>query len=318
VNPRTIRWQACVNFALLNLVALAVAPSAVLWLAGPVLLWWMALNAAYAYSLRDRGRSSRRIYGDRWVARYLTFGLAVPLLLAAALLVAGYNQNPRIWDFSVNDTAALFIAPAALFVLILSSSLVDWYYIRPRIDGVVGDPPCRSSGYKNWKVPTRLWYLHRGLATLAYFVFAFVIALVVMVMLVREHPPVAGVVGGVGGLASLFLILAGNYRSQIPAVAKFVLSPAHCLGDDLTYEAGKWGGRGFVLHVAVPVTKLVPLGDDGRPVDAKFVERKNSDLEEADLTSRQTVACDAACVKLNPECTVDCSHLDQRRHLLVF
>jgi hypothetical protein len=318
VNPRTIRWQACVNFVLLAALALIVAPSSVLWLAGAALVWALALNAGYAHSLRDRGRPERRIHGDRWVFRYIAFGLFGPLLLAIALSVAHYNESVHMWDFTVNETSTLLIAGATLFALINSSSLIDWYYIRPRIDGVVCAPPCRSSGSVTWKGPTRWWYLHRGLATVAYFGFALVLALVIMLMLVREHPAAAAVIGGVGGIASMLLIFAGSYRAQIPTVAKFVLSPAYCLGDDLSYEAHKWRGRGFVLHVAVPVTKLVPLDEAGNPTEVPFVERKNSDLAESDLTSKKTVACAGKCAKLNPECVEEQPRRRARRRPLIF
>jgi hypothetical protein len=139
-----------------------------------------------------------------------------------------------------------------------------------------------------------------------------------MLMLVREHPAAAGVIGGVGGIAGLLLIFAGNYRAQLPTVAQFVLSPAYCLGDDLTYEAGKWEGRGFVLHVAVPVTKLVPLDEKGQPGATPYVERKNSDLNEADLTSRHTTACASTCAHLNPQCVAELPRFDKRRHLLIY
>jgi hypothetical protein len=317
MNPRTVRWQAAVNFALLLMLSLLVAPAAVLWLTCIGLLWALALNAGYAYSLGKRGRSKRRIHGDRWIPRYVGFGLLLPGVIALALLLIGYDENLRIWDFTVNEISALLISLAVLFLVIISSSLTDWYYIRPRIDGVVCAPPCRSSGSDTWKGPTRWWYLHRGLVTLAYFGFAFVVALVIMLMLVREHPAAAGVIGGVGGLASLMLIFAGSYRAQLPTVAQFVLSPAYCLGDDLTYEAHKWDGRGFVLHVAVPVAKLVPLDQAGKPTGAPFVERKNSDLNESDLTSRRITVCAAECIKLNPECVVGSPRDDRRRHYLI-
>jgi hypothetical protein len=318
VNPKTIRWQACVSFALFVLLGIATTPKAALFIAGPAGLWWLVLNVRYAYALGDRGRTERRLHGDKWVARYVAFGLVLPLAIMLVLLFAGYGRDPQALGFTTAEASALLISLAALFALILCSSLIDWYYIRPRIDGVVCTPPCRSSGSERWKGPTRVWFLHRGVATLAYIGFALVVALVVMLMLVREHPAAAGVIGGVGGLASLLLIFAGNYRAQIPSVARFVLSPAYCLGDDLTYEVGKWGGRGFVLHVAVPVTKLVPLRDDGMPTGVPFAERKNSELNEADLISRECRACDGGCVKLNPQCTVPFPRTDQRRRLLIF
>lgn len=308
------------NLGLLLLTAAVVGPQPVFWLAGLAVIWVLALNFLYALQLGDRGRCERRTHGDRWVARFLAVGLVLPLLVAVALFVLEYNPQVRAWDFTVNETASIVIGAATLFVLIICSSAVDWYYVRPRIDGVLRDPPCRSGGKANWKSPTRWWYVHRAAATLAYFGFALLVAVVVMIMLVREHPAFAGVIGGAGGLASLLLIFAGNYRAQLPSVGQFILSPAFCLGDDLTYENGRIrDGRGFVLHVAVPVVKLVPLDEHGRPTTGTpFVERKNSDLSEAELNSRPTTACAVACAGLNPECVAGRERSDQRRHWLVF
>ena len=305
------------NFALLLLVAAVIGPLMVLALAGVGLVWALVFNAGYAYALKDQGRPAKRIHGDRWVARYVAAGVLVPLLVAGTLWFLGYDPEVEIWDFTVNETSSFLVGATALFTTILCSSIIDWYYIRPRIDGVVRTPPCRSSGSDTWKGPTRWWFLHRGIATLAYIVYALLVALVVMLMLVREHPAAAGVIGGVGGIASLLLIFAGKYRAQLPTVAQFVLSPAFCLGDDLSYEVGRWEGRGFVLHVAVPVTKLVPLDQFGHPTGVPFVERKNSDLGEADLTSRRAIACGASCAKLNPQCVVEEARRDQRRRFLI-
>lgn len=317
MNPRTVRWQAGVTAALLALVLVFVGPEPVLWLSGAAVGFSLLLNAAYAHALQRRGRPKRRMTGDRWVARYAALGLVAPLVASAVLFGVGYDPHVDVWDFTVNETSALLISSAALFVLVLSSSLVDWYYIRPRIDGVLDDPPCRSSGSDRWKRPTRWWFLHRGLATLSYMGFVLVVALVVMLMLVRTRPEAANVVGGVGGLAGLLLIFVGRYRTQLPAVAQHVLSPAYCLGDDLRYEANRWKGRGFVLHVAVPVTKLVPLDAAGLRTGDPFEERKNSDLIEADLTSKITVACAGRCAKLNPRCVETLPRRDCRRRWLI-
>jgi hypothetical protein len=308
-----------VNLGLLLLTAAVVGPRPVFWLAGLAVIWVLALNLFYAFQLGDRGRCERRRTGDRWVARFLAAGLVLPLLIAVALFALGYNPQVRVWDFTVNETASIVIGASTLFVLIICSSAVDWYYVRPRIDGVLRDPPCRSAGKASWKSPTRWWYVHRAAAALAYFGFALLVALVVMLMLVREHPAAAGVIGGAGGLASLLLIFAGNYRAQLPSVGRFILSPAFCLGDDLTYEnfRGK-DARGFVLHVSLPVVKLVPLDEHGLPTSGtRFVEPKNSDLDEAELRSRPTIACAVACAGLNPECVVGRERADRRRHWLV-
>lgn len=318
MNPRTIRWQSGVTLPLLLLAAFVGGPALVLWLAGLPLIAALGFNVLYAHRVGSRGRPERRITGDRWVARYAAAGFGLPMLAAIGLLVSGYAATVRLWDFSAAETAALGGDLGGLFAAILLSSLFDWYYVRPRIDGIVGEPPCRSSGSDVWKRPTRWWYLNRGLATLAYMGFVLVLALILMIMLVRAHPAVAAVIGGVGGLAGLGLIFAGRYRSELPTVGQFVLSPAYCLGDDLSYESNRWGGRGYVLHVAVPVTKLVPLDRrTGKPTGTPFVERKNSELADAELESRRTTLCDGGCAKLNPTCALGLARLDQKRRPVI-
>jgi len=304
VNPRTVFWQSLVTAGLLGAVVVFANPAVVVWLAGAALALAAALNATYAHDLGCKGRSSRRIQGDHLIAQHIAIGLLLPLLGATAAVLGRDRPEAQMWDFSHAETAALLIAPAVLFVIVFLSSLVDWYYIRPRIDAVIGPPPCRASADEKapWKRVTRRWYLHRGIATLAYIAFALVVALVIMLMLVRRHPAAAAVVGGVSGIAGIILILAGSYRSEIPSVAKCVLQPTFVLGDDLTYDGYGGRRRGYVLHVSVPGVKLVPLDTRGRRTDVPFVERKNSALADADLIARPTSACKKRCAVLNPEC----------------
>lgn len=315
VNPRTILWQALVTAALLATVIAFADPATGAWLAGSGLVMAVALNLTYARALGRRGRSVRRMDGDRRVARHVAVGLALPLLIGIGLAIASHDPVATVWDFSSREVAAVVVSGAVLFVVILVSSLIDWYYIRPRIDAVVTEPPCRAKATAkgSWKRVTRRWYLHRGIATLAYIGFALTVAIVVMLMLVREHPAAAGVVGGVSGIAGLLLIFAGSYRSALPTVAQWVLSPAFVVGDDLTYEAHRWEGRGYVLHVSVPVVKLVPLDEAGTPTGASYRQPKTPDLESADLETRPTRACEGKCALLNPECLEEETEAKERR-----
>jgi hypothetical protein len=248
----------------------------------------------------------------------------LPLALALAVTLLGTDPATAFWGFRHAEIEALLTALGALFLTVFLSSLIDWYYVRPRIDGFICAPPClaRTEEKGPWKILTRRWYIHRGLATLAYILFAIAVAVIVMIMLVREAPAVAGVIGGVSGLAGLLLIFAGPYRSELPAVTKWALSPAFVLGDDLRFEGIRKAKRGYVLHVAVPVVKLVPLDRNGRPTDAPFIEPKNSQLADAELEAKPTRACKEGCAGLNPECARhpgrDSARLDRRRRLLVF
>lgn len=315
MNPRTVLWQSIVTAILLGTVILFANPIVAAWFAGTGLLIAIALNAGYAHALGRKGRSLRRIQGDHFVAQHIAMGFAMPFAGAATAVLASHRPRAHLWRFNHNETAALLIASAALFVVVFVSSLIDWYYIRPRIDAVIGEPPCRATADQKgaWKRVTRRWYLHRGIATMAYIVFALVIALVIMLMLVRTYPAAAAVVGGVSGIAGIVLIFAGSYRSELPTVAKWVLSPAFVLGDDLTYDGQGGRRRGYVLHVAVPVVKLVPIDDHGKARQPLFVERKNSALADGELMAKATSVCNRVCAGLNPECLVEPTVEKRRR-----
>lgn len=315
MNPRTILWQSAAIGVILAIIVAFANPALTIWLAAIALAAALALNAGYAQALGMLGRSRRRIRGDRLVAVYLAVGLVAPLLAAVPAQLAGVSPELAFWGFRHAEVEALLGACGALFAVVLVSSLIDWYYIRPRIDGVVCAPPCLASREQKapWKRTTRRWYIHRGLATFAYILFAVAVATIVLLMLIREDHTAAELIGGISGIAGLLLIFAGSYRSQLPTVARWALSPAFYLGDDLTYEGIRQPKRGYVLHVAVPVVKLVPLDERGNPLDAPFIEPKNSQLAESELTPRPTTACNDGCCRLNPECLRWESQANERR-----
>jgi hypothetical protein len=323
MNPRTILWQSLATGAILALMIAFGNPALAIWVSAIGLAVAIALNAGYAHALGKLGRSARRIGGDHLVAAYVGVGLAAPLLAAVLTQVTGARPGIAFWGFRHLEIEALLTACGALFVVVLVSSLIDWYYIRPRIDGVVCEPPCLADkDHKGpWKRVTRRWYIHRGLAAFAYILFAIAIAVIVLLMLIREDHTAAELIGGISGIAGLFLIFAGSYRDELPTAAKWALSPSFYLGDDLTYEGAQRTKRGYVLHVAVPVVKLVPLDEEGYPLDSPFLEMRNHVLAEGELTPRPTLACQGGCAELNPECLrreVEVNErVDFRRRLLV-
>ena len=324
MNPRTILWQSLATGVILVLMIAFASPGLAIWVSAITFALAIALNAGYAHALGKLGRSARRIQGDHLVAAYVGAGLAAPLITAVLAQVSGAHPGIAFWGFKHLEIEALLTACGALFAVVLASSLIDWYYIRPRIDGVVCEPPCLASRAQKgpWKRVTRRWYIHRALATFAYILFAIAVSVIVLLMLIREDHAAAALIGGVSGIAGLLLIFAGSYRSELPTAAKWALSPGFYLGDDLTYEGAQRTKRGYVLHVAIPVVKLVPLNKRGHPLGASFLEMKNTVLAEGELTTKPTVACKEGCAGLNPECLRRDSAANERRdfrpRLLIF
>jgi hypothetical protein len=324
MNPRTILWQSLATGAILALMIAFANPGLAIWVSTIAIALAITLNAGYAHALGKLGRSLRRIQGDHLVAAYVGVGLAAPLLSAVLAEVASVHPGIAFWGFRHLEIEALLTACGALLAVVLVSSLVDWYYIRPRIDGVVCEPPCLASKDQKgpWKRVTRRWYIHRGLATFAYILFAIAVAVIVLLMLIREDHAAAELIGGISGIAGLLLIFAGSYRSELPTAAKWALSPGFHLGDDLTYEGAQRTKRGYVLHVAIPVVKLVPFNKRGHPMGASFLEIKNTVLAEGELTTKPTIACREGCAGLNLEClrrdSATNERRDFRRRLLIF
>lgn len=318
-----ILWRVLASLALLGLVIAVASPDLAIWLAAIGLVSTVILNAGYAHALGTKGRPRRRVLGDHLAAAYVVGGLFVPFMGAAAATVLGAHPTVAVWGFRHEEIEALLAMASSLAIIMLLVSLIDWYYIRPRIDGLVWDPPCRAAYDKKmrWKRVTRRWFLYRGLTAIAFRAFLVGVAVIVMGMLVREDPADAAMIGGFGGLTGLLFLFAGAYRSELPTIARWVLSPAFVLGDDLVYEG--YGGlkRGYVLSVGAVGVRLVPLNQAGQPTDVASTEMRTSRLDAADLMPRSTTACADRCAKLNPDCICgdeDVDHrIDLRRRLLI-
>jgi hypothetical protein len=60
---------------------------------------------------------------------------------------------------------ALIIGVTAGIAVIYSSALVDWYWILPKVSGVLGPAPCEAPGQERWAGVTNIWLFHRAVAT---------------------------------------------------------------------------------------------------------------------------------------------------------
>jgi hypothetical protein len=53
------------------------------------------------------------------------------------------------------------VASCAVYV----SSLVDWYWILPKVSGMIGLAPCERAGGERFAAVTKMWFFHRAAAT---------------------------------------------------------------------------------------------------------------------------------------------------------
>lgn len=322
MNPKTVLGQSiAASIFLLALAAFGKPTLAgALVLAG--LVWALLLNRAYAAKLADRGRPTRRREGDRAIARQLLIAYATPLTTAVLLRATGWGGAQHVGPFTESEVQALLAITSVMLVVWLASSHVDWYFIRPRIDGVVIEPPCRTSRADHWKGITRKWYIHRTIASLTTMGWAVSLALIVTVMLDREWPSAIAQVGGFAAIVSVALWLMRAEIGSADATHHAIRSPRYWLGDDLYYETDRWRRRGFVLHVAIPVTKLVPLDRRSGKLTSNHepYEETATELHQARITPRRYDGCARAgsCQRLNRECVHDLPRDEVgRKHLLV-
>lgn len=101
---------------------------------------------------------------DRYVAKLVVVAAVVPALVAIVLIVVGT-------PFSVDAVAAQawLTAAAVVAAAVFASSLVDWYWILPRLGGLGSWPrPCEvevaADDDHDWRFVTQYWYGHRAVA----------------------------------------------------------------------------------------------------------------------------------------------------------
>jgi hypothetical protein len=307
LNPGTVRGQSIGVSLLLSALAILGRPLLAFAIAFVGGAWALGMNHLYARRLGSQGRTKRRADGDHAVALQLLVSYAIPTVLSAGIYFSGALINPAFKPFRSSEIQGLVGVLAATLTAWLISSHVDWYFVRPRIDGVVVAPPCQTSRDSIWKGVTRKWYIHRTFASITTMAAVVAIATIVTVVLAREWPNALSNIGGFTAIIAVGLWLMNDEVRSAAPTARAIRSPRYWLGDDLSYETDMWRRRGFVLHVAIPVTKLVPLdfATGGRILDAQTREESATLLHAAHCQSRRFPGCQSAndCKSLNPECT---------------
>jgi hypothetical protein len=123
----------------------------------------LALAVSYRHWMRRRTPPPHRLRLDRIVVReWLGAG---SLGFVSALVAAFAGGHLVHLSAAVRVLQALVTGGAVALTAVFVSSLVDWYWILPRVGGL-GDheAPCQAPG-ERWKYPTAIWLLHRGVAT---------------------------------------------------------------------------------------------------------------------------------------------------------
>ena len=128
-----------------------------------VLLASIILEGGYRLAL---GRSSRTspehrkrldaLVRKQWAS---IAGAGAALAALGSIVGSGLLDPPLI-------VRVVIVTGTVAIVTIFIASLVDWYWILPRMGGIVRRAPCEVSGGQKWARVTGVWQFHRAVATL--------------------------------------------------------------------------------------------------------------------------------------------------------
>lgn len=268
-------------------------------LGGVLMVWWLGINRMYARALGGKERSPRRALGDRRVTVQSLIGTTLPVAtgLIAWVVPEVHLVESATWSTALAAAACI---PWAMYM----SSLVDWYYIRPRLDGIVCAPPCRPHDKRaSWLLLTRVWFLHRWRAALSVGVAALVtLTALVLALLDAGDAEVgegiwaviaAAFTAGVGAVALLF----HDWIAEMRVCTKWALwldKPPFLVGDELV---GDEKVSGYLRDVsAIRATLVRGDPDSGRP---RAYAVKLSDLQSSTATWRSPTHCAEGCGGVN-------------------
>lgn len=159
--------QGIATCVLASGAVLAGAGLAVLLQGAVSLVVTSALVASYTHAVRRAGHSTavgaslgaRRAYLVHFMNRLVV--LVVVWLVAWGVVgVAVIGSGSRIPQVIL---VPLAVAANAVYL----SSLLDWYWVLPRVQGIVRPGLGESLGDPAWRTITRVWLVHRAFATLA-------------------------------------------------------------------------------------------------------------------------------------------------------
>lgn len=272
------------------------------------------------------GRSARRQPADgsgpKRVCKdeHVRIGLSLLLLIAPTLIVVLIPGATGLLDITASShrtvvLAMLVIATVASY-LIFISTLMDWFYVRPYLRGGHGTI-CATSLDGQWRGVTRVWLLHRAVATLG--VIAGITALVAL-SANSWVKPIDETVAGI--IAAAATIIAGYYLTRAAPLLAIAINPPVQVGDvieiaeEFNVHRPSELREYFVVDVALEGVKLLQV-EEGDHVprsgpDARRTHDRTVDVMEISklLRGRRPVKpCSEACQHLTEHCACESAWL---------
>ncbi|MCW2990360.1 MAG: hypothetical protein JWM73_954 [Solirubrobacterales bacterium] len=219
------------------------------------LLAALLCNRIYAGALAQRKRTEERAVGDR--RRAVAMLIALPLPTAYAVCAASSSTLRAASSVLAEDPISALVACLVVIALALLyvSSSVDWYIIKGWRDGVVSEPPCmRKKDRPTWLLITRVWLLHRIVATIGFFVGLWTLVGLAWFELAKHH----------GGSDWAIYLLGLVSPSAIPLffMRHYIVALGHAvglafgnlpiaLGDEVGWTDEGAARRGIVYDVSI-------------------------------------------------------------------
>jgi hypothetical protein len=266
------------------------------------------LDVGYRLSIRRRdpalAKRPVRRRRDAWARGQWTLTGAFCLIVGAAF--AWLDAPTFHWGVSreADFVNAALTASTIGSLAVLASSLVDWFWVLPRVAGLVRHAPCEMAGRELWERTTGIWLWHRAVATL-----------VVAGVVVGVPAYMGDTAGSGGGGRAAWFVAAATLGA---AVASFVnaggralwlaFRPTTSLGDTVDVH----GRNCLVVDVSLQGAKYLLTDRLPRKVfDAK--EDGSFPLDDFGRY-RDVVAgnspCAEGCIKANWYCRLNPEHGD--------
>lgn len=258
-------YAAVIVLALAGLAARGFEQTAAA-IAAAVAVVGVLLDVSYVLRReRDRVLEHRRRL-DRVVRLQLA---AIAIAGSIAAVAIGEIEPPPLADaHDLVQTLILGIVVAAVTVFV--SAMVDWYWVLPKVSGLVGLAPCERVGGEGFAGVTKIWFFHRAAATT---IVTFVLAGVPGYM--------AGTTGGDGRASAAWVILgtalALGYNAVTGALTtafRYAFNPQLFVGDVIRVRANPEDATlrdAYAVDVSIQGLKYVMLDD--RPQDPCFLSK---------------------------------------------
>jgi hypothetical protein len=304
--------QAALVLGLLVALSFLGDPTAAAALGGAIFLVGVVIHLASRRGLPEESRPTQ--FGTH--AATLAVLAAMPLVLTFQGI-----WHPHEHDYV--SVRAVVLSMAAGMAVIYLSSLVDRFFLRPRLSN--RDRACLTSLEGRWRANTQIWLLHRLAAFLA-FRLAVAVSLAFVATAVLHNPSDATK----SAIAGVVLFVVGYYISRITPIATLAINPPMYVGDKVVlaeeYTAASAHSGYFVVDVALEGFKLLEVDefdvllhkDDRRMHDRLLPITDVPRLLRSRHRFDGCRASDQGCGEINPYCPIYKSRVaeEARSHLV--